>query len=211
MKAVCPGRHRICIAGAAAIARCLDPEPAEERVEHWRPKIMHGADPVAVRTDPAGLANRLELVEQGRSLQLPHEHVFIFEQQPEPLSLRAPKRAGQAAETMPLSCPVPMGRLDINPAVQGSSPLNEPPADSPRSCPPPGISQQRRPDPELGPRPALLAERPHPAQPGFGSGPGLGMRAVFATEGASIARRAHRGQQRGIVQRASVGLLPGGD
>jgi hypothetical protein len=46
---------------------------------------MYGPDPVAVGTDPAGLGNFLDLVEQDRLLQLPEDRLCIFEQQPEPL------------------------------------------------------------------------------------------------------------------------------
>ena len=132
-------QHNIgfCIAGTAANARHLDLEPAEERVEYPRTIIMYGPDPVAVGTDPAGLGNLLDLVEQDRFLQLPDDALRIFEQQPKPLRLRASKRPGQTAELMPLCGSVLRGRLDNNPRFHGSSLLNEPPiyTDTPKFCP----------------------------------------------------------------------------
>lgn len=126
-----------CIAGATPNARRFDLEPAEECVEHPRPIIMYSPDPVAVRADPAGFGNFLDLVVQDRILQLPQDRLRIFEQQPEPLRLRASKRAGQTAETMPLCGSVLKGRLDNNPHFHGSSLLNEPPTytDTPKFCP----------------------------------------------------------------------------
>ena len=53
-----------CIAGATPNARRFDLEPAEECVEHPRPIIMYSPDPVAVRADPAGFGNFLDLVVQ---------------------------------------------------------------------------------------------------------------------------------------------------
>ena len=124
-------QHNIgfCIAGTAANARHLDLEPAEERVEHPRPIIMYGPDPVAVGTNPAGLGNLLDsgragslsAIARGSSLQ-------SSSIQPEPLRLRASKRAGQTAEMMPLCGSVLKSCLNNNPHVHGSSPLNEPPA-----------------------------------------------------------------------------------
>lgn len=132
-----------CIAGATPNARRFDLEPAEECVEHPRPIIMYSPDPVAVRADPAGFGNFLDLVVQDRTLQLPQDRLRIFEQQPEPLRLRASKRAGQTAETMPLCGSVLKGRLDNNPHFHGSSLLNEPPTytDTPKFCPLPKAAE----------------------------------------------------------------------
>lgn len=126
-----------CVAGAAANAWGLDLEPAEERVEHPRPIIMNGPDFLAVRTDPAGFGNFLDLVSQDRILKLFQDRLGIFEQQLELLRQRAPKRARQTTETMPPGGSVLKGRLDNNPHAHGSSPLNEPPAytDTPKFCP----------------------------------------------------------------------------
>ena len=125
------------IAAAAANARRLHLEPAEEYVEHTRSIIVDGSHPVTVRTDPAGFGNFLNLVEQDRILQLSQDRLRIFEQQPEPLRLRAPKRAGQATETTRLCRSVVKRGLDDNPHVHGSSPLLEPPTytGTPTFCP----------------------------------------------------------------------------
>jgi len=98
---------------------------------------MHGPDPVAIGTDPAGLRNLLDLVVQDRFPQLPEDHHCIFEQQPEPLRVRASKRAGQTPEMMPLRGSVLEGCINNNQRVCSTSPLNEPSAqaDTPKFCP----------------------------------------------------------------------------
>lgn len=109
---------RSAIAGAAANARCLDPEPAEGPVETSRPIPLYGSDPVTVRTDPAGFGNCPDLVEQD-------------------CMRPAPKRTGQATKTPRRRRSILKGRLNDDAHVQGRSPFTEPPTytDTPVFCP----------------------------------------------------------------------------
>lgn len=153
-------QFRFGIAGATTNARRLDPEPAEECVEHLRPIIMYGTDLAAVRADPAGFGNFLDLVEQDGILQLSEDRLRFLKQQPVSLRPRAPKRAGQATKTWRLRRSILKCRFNDDAHCHGSSPFIEPPTytDTPKFCPLPFNQDARKPS-HLGVSQSALAKK----------------------------------------------------